>query len=466
MIEVKNVTKKYGDFYAVRNINFTVNDGEIVGFLGRNGAGKSTTMNMITGFIEPTSGQILVGGFDIDKKPKKVKKQIGYMPEGTPLYSDLTVREFVSYMADLKMIPRKEKKAAVEKAIRETGLEKVQKNLTKILSRGYKQRVSMAGAIVGDPKILILDEPTVGLDPKQVIEIRELIKSFRKDHTVIISSHILSEISQICEKVIVIDKGEILAVDTPENLEKRSEKDQVIEIVVEEPEDKKVSTIKEEIKEIKEIAFVEEKEDGSKLYKIFAENGTDLRKTISQTCAKSNIIILEMKRQEASLEDAFVELVEGRTEYSQKEIKKLQYKKEIEQLREKIEEKKARKEEKKQEKLRKKEEKLAKKQEKIENAEKQEEMELDKTENESVEEKQLQENIEKTEKIVLDKENKTENPETVEDEKNSEEENKIDDEQQEEKTEESGKTEEIQKDENDHQILGENQKEEEKGGDK
>ena len=168
MIEVKNVSKKYGDFYAVRNVNFNVQDGEIVGFLGRNGAGKTTTMNMITGFLEPSRGQIIVNGIDVDSKPKKVKKMIGYMPEGTPLYSDLTVKEFVSYMADLKCIPHKEKKEAVEKAIMQTGLDKVRNRLTRNLSRGFKQRVSLAGALVGDPEILILDEPTVGLDPKQV----------------------------------------------------------------------------------------------------------------------------------------------------------------------------------------------------------------------------------------------------------------------------------------------------------
>ena len=221
MIEVKNVSKRYGDFYAVRNINFNIKDGEIVGFLGRNGAGKTTTMNMITGFIEPSKGQIIVNGYDVDVKPKKVKGLIGYMPEGVPLYPDLTVKEFVSYMADLKLVPHKEKKSAVEKAIMQTGLDKVRNRLTRNLSRGFKQRVSMAGALVGDPEILILDEPTVGLDPKQVKEIRELIKSFKRDHTVILSSHILSEVSQICEKVIIIDKGEIIAVDTPENLEDR-----------------------------------------------------------------------------------------------------------------------------------------------------------------------------------------------------------------------------------------------------
>lgn len=357
LIEVKNVTKQYGDFYAVRNINFEVKEGEIVGFLGRNGAGKSTTMNMITGFIEPTSGQIIVGGYDVDKKPKKVKAQIGYMPEGTPLYSDLTVKEFVEYMADLKMIPRKERKEAVQKAIERTGLEKVQNNLTKILSRGYKQRVSMAGAIVGDPKILILDEPTVGLDPKQVIEIRELIKSFGKNHTVILSSHILSEISQICERVIIMDKGEIVAVDTPENLEKTSTKDQIINVIVEETEESKLTSIQESISAIKEISFVEEKEDGSKEYRVVVENGKDIRKEISTTCAKSNIIILEMKKQETSLEDAFVKLVEGRPEYNQKEIKKIQYEKEVQELREEHEMKKQEKAEKKAEKERKKQEK-------------------------------------------------------------------------------------------------------------
>ncbi len=384
MIEVKNVTKQYGDFYAVRNINFTIKEGEIVGFLGRNGAGKSTTMNMITGFIEPTNGQIVVGGYDVDKKPKKVKAQIGYMPEGTPLYSDLTVKEFVSYMADLKMIPRREKKAAVQKAIQNTGLEKVQNNLTKILSRGYKQRVSLAGAIVGDPKILILDEPTVGLDPKQVIEIRELIQSFRKNHTVILSSHILSEISQICEKVIIIDKGEIVAVDTPENLEKKSVKDQVMNVIVEETEEHNLPSIKDTIAAIKEIAFVEEKEDGSKEYKVVIENGQDIRKEISTTCAKSNIIILEMKKQEASLEDAFVHLIEGRVEYSQKEIKKMQYQKEVQELREEQETKKAKKEQKKREKEMKKSEKQEKdatnQEDTNKSTEKSEETGLDKTE--------------------------------------------------------------------------------------
>ncbi len=332
MIKVKNVTKRYGDFYAVRNIDFEVKEGEIVGFLGRNGAGKTTTMNMITGFIEPTSGEILVDGYNVDKKPKKVKAQIGYMPEGTPLYSDLTVKEFIKYMADLKMIPKKKRKEAIQKAINETGLETVQNNLTKNLSRGYKQRVSLAGAIVGDPKILILDEPTVGLDPKQVVEIRELIKSFKKDHTVLISSHILPEISQICEKIVVIDKGEIVAVDTPKNLEKNTTDKTVIKIVIED-ENNKFETLKDEIPEIKQIKFIGENDDKSKEYLLESSVESDIRRTLSKFCAKEDIIVLEMTSLENSLEDAFMKLVDGRKEYSQKEVKKMQYDKEIEELR-------------------------------------------------------------------------------------------------------------------------------------
>ncbi len=347
MIEVKNVTKKYGNFYAVRNVNFQIKDGEIVGFLGRNGAGKTTTMNMLTGFIEPTSGEIIVEGHNIEKESKKVKAEIGYMPEGTPLYTDLTVKEFITYMAELKLVPKKERKKAVEEAIENTGLEKVKDNLTRNLSRGYKQRVSLAGAIVGKPKILILDEPTVGLDPKQVIEIRELIKSFRKDHTVILSSHILSEISQICEKVIIIDKGEIVAVDTPENLENNSSEDREIIITVDDI-NKNFEDIKENISNIKEINLISENDDNSVTYKLIITGEEDIRKEIFSNCAKLDIAILEMKKRENSLEDAFIKLVENRTEYSQKEINKMQYEKEIEDLRKEEEEKKQKKQEKKQ----------------------------------------------------------------------------------------------------------------------
>lgn len=361
MIEVKNVSKKYGKFYAVRDISFSIKEGEIVGFLGRNGAGKSTTMNMITGFIEPTEGSIIVNGYNVDQKPKKVKASIGYMPEGTPLYGDLTVKEFIKYMAELKLVPRKDRKAAVEKAIQETGLEKVQNKLTKNLSRGYKQRVSLAGAIVGDPEILILDEPTVGLDPAQVIEIRNLIKSFRKNHTVILSSHILSEVSQICEKVIIIDKGEIVAVDSPEHLEENTEEKNILKVTVEDPNDK-FESIKGEVTEIKEIRFLGTNEDSSKNYQVETQKSdTDIRKELFSICAKKDIVILEMKKDTASLEDAFIKLVEDRPEYSEKEIEKMEYKKELDNLREELENKKQAKKEEKARKKAKKEEKKASK---------------------------------------------------------------------------------------------------------
>ena len=238
MIEVKKVTKKYGNFTAVDNITFNVKDGEVVGLLGQNGAGKSTTMNMITGFIEPTEGTIIINGYDIMKKSLKAKKQIGYMPENVPLYPELTVKEFVSYMAELKLVVRKERKQEVENVIKETGLEEVKNKLIRNLSRGYKQRVSMAGALVGNPEVLILDEPTVGLDPKQIIEIRNLIKNLGKKHTVILSSHILSEISQICERVIILNKGKIVAIDTPENLEEKTKEQNVLFVTVEDKEEK------------------------------------------------------------------------------------------------------------------------------------------------------------------------------------------------------------------------------------
>ena len=310
MIEVKNITKKYGNFTAVDNINFKIEEGEIIGLLGPNGAGKSTTMNMITGYIEPTEGEIIVNGYDISKKPKKAKTQIGYMPEGVPLYSDLTVKEFVTYMAELKKVDRKTRKEKVEKIIKQTGLKDVEKKLTRNLSRGYKQRVSMAGALVGEPKILILDEPTVGLDPKQITEIRALIKELGKTHTVILSSHILSEVSQICNKVIIINKGKIVAIDTPENLEKKVESNNTTYVTVEDTENK-METIKEKIPEIKDIKLIKENEDGTKQYVLESEKDVDLRKIVFNEFAKENITIFEMKKADTTLEDAFMKLIEG-----------------------------------------------------------------------------------------------------------------------------------------------------------
>ena len=337
MIQVENITKKYGNFVAVNNINFEIEEGEIVGFLGPNGAGKSTTMNMITGFIEPTSGKIVVDGYDISKKPKKAKRQIGYMPEGVPLYSDLTVKEFVTYMAEIKNVDKKEKKQMVQKVLEETGLLDVQNKLNKNLSRGYKQRVSMAGALVGNPKVIILDETTVGLDPKQVTEIRALIKKLGENHTVILSSHILSEVSQICNRVIIINKGQIVAIDTPENLEKKVVKDNSVYVTVEDPENK-MENIKEKLENVKEVKLIEEYEDKTKKYMITANEDIDLRKNIFEVLAKEQITIFEMKKADATLEDAFMELIKEvqpqKEEENNKDIEEAKDEKKIKQLEE------------------------------------------------------------------------------------------------------------------------------------
>lgn len=310
MIKLENVTKKYGDFVALDNISFEIKEGEVVGLLGPNGAGKSTTMNIITGFIEQTSGTVEVNGYDVLKNSQKAKKQIGYMPEGVPLYSDLTVKEFVTYMAELKGVNRKEKKDKVKKALEDAGLTQVQNKLTRNLSRGYKQRVSLAGTLVSEPKVIILDEPTVGLDPKQVTEIREVIRNLGKEHTVILSSHILSEVSQICNRVIIINKGKIVAVDTPENLENKVSGQNIIFVTVEDPENK-MENIKDKIPDIKNINLIKENEDKTKQYSIEAEKDVDLRKTIFSNFAKENITIFEMKKADTSLEDAFMKLIEG-----------------------------------------------------------------------------------------------------------------------------------------------------------
>ena len=309
MIKVQNVTKKYGTTIAVDNISFTVNDGEVVGFLGPNGAGKSTTMNMITGFIEPTKGQVIINGVDISKRPRKAKKEIGYMPENVPLYYELTAREFLSYMAELKLVKKSERKQQVEEVLKEMGLEDVKNKLIRNLSRGYKQRVSLGGALIGDPDVIILDEPTVGLDPKQITEIRNLIKKLGKKHTVILSTHILSEVSQICEKVIIINKGKIVAIDTPENLEKTTKEQNGISVTVEDPKNN-MKKLKERIKEIENIELLKDNEDGTKQYIITTSSDIDLRKKLFEVLPKEKKVIWELKKTENTLEDAFIKLID------------------------------------------------------------------------------------------------------------------------------------------------------------
>lgn len=346
MITVKNVTKKYGKFKAVDNISFEINDGEIIGLLGPNGAGKSTTMNILTGFIEPTEGEVIINGYNISKKPKKAKKCIGYMPEGVPLYKDMTVKEFVTYMAELKGVKKDQIKESVDQAIQDTWLQNVRKVLIRNLSKGYKQRVSMAGALVGNPEIIILDEPTVGLDPKQIIEIRNLIKKLGKNHTLIISSHILSEISQICERVIIINKGQIVAVDSPEHLEDTVNIENAINIIVEDKENK-IEKIK--IQGAKKIELIKKNDDNTKEYRIIPEKDYDIRKSIFSDLAKENITIFELKKPEITLEEAFMDLIKKNENEKEEKAKQLE------------EEKKQKEEKKKQEKIEKKEQKQEKK---------------------------------------------------------------------------------------------------------
>ena len=308
MIKVNHVTKAYGDQVAVNNLCFHIKEGETVGLLGPNGAGKSTTMNLLTGLIEPSEGEIQICGYDLLKDPKHAKAQIGYMPEGIPLYKDLTVKEFIGSMADLKKVPSKEKQNNIQEAITKTDLNEVQNKLIRNLSRGYKQRVSLAGALVSNPKILILDEPTVGLDPKQITQIREVIRNLGKNHTIILSSHILSEVSKLCKKVIILNQGKLITIDTPENLENKVKKETIIKLTIE-GEKEKIENLAKTISGIETIEFIKDNEDGTKEYNIISKKDKDIRKELFSKYAKEQMTIFELKKIEVSLEEAFIELI-------------------------------------------------------------------------------------------------------------------------------------------------------------
>ena len=262
---------------------------------------------MITGYLEPTDGEIIIDGFNISKRPKKAKAQIGYMPEGVPLYSDLTVKEFVTYMAELKKVDRKVRKEKVEKIIEQTGLKNVENKLTRNLSRGYKQRVSMAGALVGEPKILILDEPTVGLDPKQITEIRELIKELGKTHTVILSSHILSEISEVCEYIFIISRGQLAAEGTEKQLVEQMAGENNLELEIKGDKDK-VKEMIESLEDVLEYEFAESEAENIVRLKIKSDRDVDLREKIFYICAENDLPIMEMSFKQKTLEDIFIEL--------------------------------------------------------------------------------------------------------------------------------------------------------------
>lgn len=311
MIEVRNLVKKYGNHLAVDHLDFKLESGKVYGFLGPNGAGKSTTMNIMTGYLGATEGQVIIGGRDILKEPEAAKKQIGYLPEQPPLYMKMTVREYLEFAADLKKIPRREREEAVEEVERLVKVKAVEERLIKNLSKGYRQRVGLAQAVLGFPDIIILDEPTVGLDPKQIIEIRELIRRLSKEHTVILSSHILAEIREVCDYILIISRGKLVASDTPENLEKMLGESDTVEIETEtEP-----AVIEGALKNVPGIerVVVMEKTDGIIRAQIHEKKGEDVRARIFSAFAGRGLTLLTLRRLSVSLEDVFMELTQKET---------------------------------------------------------------------------------------------------------------------------------------------------------
>lgn len=309
MIEVKNLTKRYGKHLAVDDLSFTVEKGQIYGFLGPNGAGKSTTMNIMTGYLGATSGEILINGHDILREPQEAKKCIGYLPEQPPLYMEMTVWEYLNFAAELKKIPKDEVKKQIEKVAKLTRLEEVQNRLIHNLSKGYKQRVGLAQAILGFPEIIILDEPTVGLDPKQIIEIRELIRTLAKNHTVILSSHILAEVREVCDYIMIIAKGKLVASDTPENLENLMSGTGHVELEAKTSMEKARAILKE-IPQISKAEYQEETKE-SVTVRIESEGQSDIREQLFFAFAKEGIPLLTLKLNKSTLEDIFLELTQG-----------------------------------------------------------------------------------------------------------------------------------------------------------
>ncbi|MDP4180006.1 MAG: ATP-binding cassette domain-containing protein [Bacillota bacterium] len=310
MIEIQNMSKRYGRVHAVKDLSFTLEKGEILGFLGPNGAGKSTTMNIITGYIPPSAGTVKVCGFDVMENPFEVKKRIGYLPEQPPLYMDMTVREYLSYVCDLKQIKKSARKSQLDHVMELVKITDVSGRLIKNLSKGYKQRVGLAQALIGSPEVLILDEPTVGLDPKQIIEIRNLIKALGKDHSIILSSHILSEVSAVCERVVIINKGQITAIDTPENLSKGMDESLKYTVSVAGPQDS-VKSILKGIFGVRKVETLSTKDNDSSDFAIESNKETDIRKPMFFELAKAGYPIMELKLNDMSLEDVFLQLTDN-----------------------------------------------------------------------------------------------------------------------------------------------------------
>ena len=313
MIEVKNLVKRYGDHTAVDHLSFEIEKGKIYGFLGPNGAGKSTTMNMITGYIASTEGTVVIDGHDILEEPEEAKKCIGYLPEMPPLYFDMTVLEYLKFVADLKKIPKDQKASMIEEIMDMVKITDMKNRLIKNLSKGYRQRVGIAQAVLGYPEVIILDEPTVGLDPKQINEIRELIKGLKKKHTVILSSHILSEVSAICDYVLIISHGKLVASDTPENLGKLAAGANTLNLLVKGQKDV-IRAALEGIEGVKEVSVKKDTkstEEGVYSVAVGAQENADIREKVFYSMVKADCPILEMQSKKVSLEEIFLELTES-----------------------------------------------------------------------------------------------------------------------------------------------------------
>lgn len=318
MIEVSSLSKRYGNHLAVDNVSFSIEKGEVVGFLGPNGAGKSTIMNIMTGYLSLTDGAVSIDGFDISQNPEEAKKRIGYLPEIPPLYVDMTVKEYLYFIYDLKKV-NFPKKPHIEEIARVVKIDNVYNRLIKNLSKGYRQRVGIAQALIGNPDLLILDEPTVGLDPKQILEIRNLITRLGKNHTIILSSHILSEIQEVCERVIIINQGHIVADDTPENLSKSLSEDHSLSIRVKGTEGELLKILNG-VPGIKEIRCLGSKEIGTVDFILEPKAGQDIRAAVSDRFAERKKTLLSLTSNEMTLEQIFLRITEGTA--TQKTIKK------------------------------------------------------------------------------------------------------------------------------------------------
>mgnify|MGYP000766287177 FL=1 len=323
MIEVKNLVKKYGNHTAVDHLNFTIEEGHVYGFLGPNGAGKSTTMNIMTGYLGATEGEVLINGHDILKEPEEAKKQIGYLPELPPLYMEMTVREYLEFVAELKGIAKNKREESINEVEKMVKIWEVENRLIRNLSKGYRQRVGLAQAVLGFPEIIILDEPSVGLDPKQIIEIRELIRQLAKKHTVILSSHILAEVREVCDYILIISKGKLVASDTPENLERNLGGSDLIEIETKASPDE-VRRILETVDGIRNIS-TKHLENGITWAQIQEKKNTDIREKVFQAFAQNHQPLLKLNPLQVSLEDVFMELTQSdraAEEYAEKAKKK------------------------------------------------------------------------------------------------------------------------------------------------